>query len=290
MTLTRVERWFFDEKLILGAILVNAAVLFALSFPQIPHRWLSSLDRVDDLFTVLFFTELLVKVRRLGLRGYLASHWNKFDFLLVMISMPSLLFEVLGMDVHSNALLGMRVGRAFKFFRSLRFVPGIDTMLEGITRALRASLMLLVGFAIGLFMVALLSTKLFSGVAPEHYGDPLRALYSTFKIFTVEGWFDIPDEVAGQLQGVPRMLTQVFFSGVLLVCGILGLSLVNSVFVDAMVADNNDALEKKVDSLSREIALLREALGAHGGSSLATTPPPATPSQAEPSAETGASR
>ena len=43
----------------------------------------------------------------------------------------------------------------------------------------------------------------------------------------------------------------VVFSG-----GIFGLSLVNSIFVDAMVSDNNDELEKKIDNLETKITLL----------------------------------
>jgi voltage-gated sodium channel len=38
--------------------------------------------------------------------------------------------------------------------------------------------------------------------------------------------------------------------------GILGLSLVNSVFVDAMVSDNNDELTKEVERLHEKIDAL----------------------------------
>lgn len=37
-----------------------------------------------------------------------------------------------------------------------------------------------------------------------------------------------------------------------------GLSIVNSIFVDAMVSDNNDALELKVAELEKKIDLLLE--------------------------------
>lgn len=260
MIFRAIERFLLDEKKILIVILLNAAVLFALCFSQLPLTWRRPLDHLDDLFTVVFLIECMVKIRAMGWRGYLASSWHKFDFVLVTLAVPSLLLQVGGVDAHSNMLLAIRVGRAFKFFRSLRFVPGIDSMLMGIQRALRASVLLFAGFAIGMFMISVLSCRLFGVIDPEHYGDPILSLYSTFKIFTVEGWFEIPDHVASQLEGLPRVLTQMFFSGVLLICGILGLSLVNSVFVDAMVADNNDALESKVDAMRSELAELRALL------------------------------
>ncbi len=38
--------------------------------------------------------------------------------------------------------------------------------------------------------------------------------------------------------------------------GILGLSLVNSIFVDAMVSDNNDELQNDVNNMSKKIDTL----------------------------------
>jgi voltage-gated sodium channel len=48
-------------------------------------------------------------------------------------------------------------------------------------------------------------------------------------------------------------LTKIYFVLILLTGGIFGLSLVNSIFVDAMVSDNNDELENKIDSLEKKI-------------------------------------
>ena len=42
--------------------------------------------------------------------------------------------------------------------------------------------------------------------------------------------------------------------------GILGLSLVNSVFVDAMVSDNNDELTKEVERLHEKIDALNSKI------------------------------
>lgn len=258
---------FLDDRKILWPISLNALVLFALGFSQqLPPNVIRALNSTDDLITLIFVVEFLVKLKHLGWNRYIESHWNKFDFALLMLSLPSptaRLLNLHALDVHY--LLAFRVCRVFKFFRFLRFVPGIDHMLEGIQRALRASVMMLFAFFIGLFMVSLLSTKLFGAVAPEHYGDPLRSLYSTFKIFTVEGWFEIPDEVTSHLSPTAAFFARIFFSGLVLGAGILGLSIINSIFVDAMVADNNDDLEAKIDAMREELRQLRAALLARDG-------------------------
>jgi voltage-gated sodium channel len=256
-----LTRYLLDERKILWPILLNAAVLFALGFSQLPASATAVLNLADDAITTIFVLELVLKVRALGVRGYFKSNWNRLDFVLVVLSLPSLVshaVEIGRLDL--SYLLVLRVCRVFKFFRFLRFVPGIEQMLLGVQRALRASIMLIFAFFIALFVVSLLSTKLFGTVDPEHYGDPIRAIYSTFKIFTVEGWFEIPDAMADKLDGPMAGLIRLFFSLLLLAGGIVGLSLVNSVFVDAMVADNNADLERKVDALRDEIAALRRDL------------------------------
>ena len=55
------------------------------------------------------------------------------------------------------------------------------------------------------------------------------------------------------------VFARIYFSILLFLGGIIGMSLVNSIFVDAMAADNNDEvlkilsqLERKLDSMKRE--------------------------------------
>lgn len=270
-----LKRLFLDDRLLLWPIAINAVVLFALGFPQLPADAVRWLNLVDDAITIVFAIEAAVKLREWGVSRYFASNWNRFDFALIVLSTPTLLDHLVDIgDADVGFLLVLRVCRVFKFFRFLRFVPGIEQMIQGVQRALRASLMMVMAFFIALFMTALLSAKVFGEISPEHYGDPLRALYSTFKIFTVEGWYEIPDDVVGQLSGVPAFFARLYFAGLLLGAGVLGLSLVNSVFVDAMVSDNNADLEAKVDALRADIAALRRDLTARGRGEERDPPPP----------------
>ena len=61
-----------------------------------------------------------------------------------------------------------------------------------------------------------------------------------FKVFTVEGWFTIPDEIAAAAASpVVGWAVRGFFAFAVTTGGILGLSMANAVFVDEMVMDNN---------------------------------------------------
>lgn len=146
--------------------------------------------------------------------------------------------------------------RVFKSFRFLRFIPGIEHLVKGVSRALKTSVIVLIGFMIYIFIVGILSFYMFKETSPEYFGNPLNSLYSIFKIFTVEGWFEIPERLTQALSPVATLFTYLYFIFVVMTGGIFGLSLVNSIFVDAMVSDNSDELEKKIDDLNNKIDVL----------------------------------
>ena len=81
-------------------------------------------------------------------------------------------------------------------------------------------------------------------------------------LFTVEGWYEIPDVIASYYSDslFVNHVVKLYFSLLLIVGGILGLSLVNSVFVDAMVSDNNDELTKEVERLHEKIDALNSKI------------------------------
>lgn len=129
-------------------------------------------------------------------------------------------------------------------------------MIKGIQRALKTSVFVLFGFFIFNFMIAVLSCSMFKELSPEYFGNPVKSMYSIFRIFTVEGWYEIPDQIARQSNTINSFFIKGYFIFILIAGGILGLSLVNSIFVDSMVMDNNDDLEKKVDALNEKIEIL----------------------------------
>jgi voltage-gated sodium channel len=145
------------------------------------------------------------------------------------------------------------VMRVFKSFRFLKFIPGIEHLVKGIRRALKASIVVLIGFVIYIFIIGIFSFYLFKEISPEYFGNPLKSLYSIFKIFTVEGWYEIPEQLTRGLSATTSFFTYMYFIFVVTSGGIFGLSLVNSIFVDAMVSDNNDELENKIDLLDQKI-------------------------------------
>lgn len=253
-----IQRLLLNDRFILGLILVNAVIIFLQGF-QLSKGTISTLIQADNIITIIFIFELVTKIKNYGLKEFSKSSWNIFDTILILLALPSLLLWMV--NIHSlqlDYLLVLRVTRIFKFFRFLRFFPDIDQLINGVQRALKASIIVILGFFIFIFIISIVSCFFYRNIAPEYFGDPFLSLYSVFKIFTVEGWFEIPETIAQNATSTTAALTKIYFVVILLTGGIFGLSIVNSIFVDAMVSDNNDDLEKKVTSLEQKIDKLIE--------------------------------
>ncbi len=252
-----LKKFFLDENKILLLIILNAIVIFISGFFY-DKSICRVISLVDNIITVLFVIELSVKLNTYG-KTYFCSYWNILDFVLIVISIPTLIIYILSIEFTDfSFLLIFRVLRVFKSFRVLKFIPGINELIAGINRALKASIVVMLGFFVYIFIIGILSFFLFNESANEYFQNPLISLYSTFKLFTIEGWFEIPECITNGSSAISSFFTYLYFVFVVLSGGIIGLSLVNSVFVDAMVSDNNDELIKKIDNLEKKINLLIE--------------------------------
>ncbi|MDH5608281.1 MAG: ion transporter [Cyclobacteriaceae bacterium] len=247
-----LKRIFMNEWMIVSIILANSVVLFLMGYREFSGY--RPFEIADHFFTFFFIGEILVKVRFYGWKNYISSAWNKLDFILVAISIPSL-FELLIDIPDISFLLVFRLLRVLRILRFLRFIPNIKQMIAGIQRAFRASIFVFLALFIYNILLAVLSSYLFRDDAPDLFGNPMLSMYSIFQIFTLEGWNEIPQRVIENLDPdswVPG-LTRLYFLIVVLTGSIFGFSIVNAIFVDEMVMDNNDGLEAKVDELNEKI-------------------------------------
>lgn len=254
------KKLFLNDKFILWLILINSAVLFLGGYyPSENDIFILSI--ADNLITALFIIELFIKFREYGVKNYFNSNWNKFDFILIVISIPAFISFISVINLFDfSFLLVFRIMRVFKAFRFFKFIPNIGQLVSGVQRALKASVFVFIGFLIYIFIIGILSYYLFQGSGSESFSDPMISLYSTFKIFTVEGWFEIPEQISTNYSKIGSFFTYLYFIFVVLTGGIFGLSLVNSIFVDSMVSDNNDELELKIDKLDSKVTNLLHKL------------------------------
>ncbi|MFO8071630.1 MAG: ion transporter [Polyangia bacterium] len=251
-----------SEPVVIAAILINAAALLGAASLGEGEPACRFCEWVDYACAVFFVIEAALKIQRDGWRGYWSSGWNRFDFTIVALSLPVLIKPLGIVDTQAFAVfLTLRLGRLFRLFRLLKFIPNREHMLIGIRRALKASVGVFIAILIVNAVLAIGGSMLFGRWAPEHFGNPLLSIYTTFKVFTVEGWYEIPDLLARRADSdLIALVARVYFVGAVLVGGILGLSLANAVFVDEMTMDNTERLEDQIEQLLGEVRSLREQL------------------------------
>lgn len=253
---------FTSERFILLVIIVNSIVIFLQEYGN------TSLfvNILDASCTAIFIIEMFCKQKELGIKRYWTNGWNRMDGVLVFLSIPSLIsYFVPAQLLDLSILLILRILRVFRFFRVVHLFPNFGSIIKNLWKALKDSVPIFFGFFILIIVFALFSCSLFKDSAPQYFGTPLDAIYSTFRLCTVEGWYDIPDALSQNLTPAQIAWVRIYFIIILIAGGIIGLSLVNSIFVDAMVSDNTDELEsqvkclnEKIDNLTEEIRHLKE--------------------------------
>ena len=246
-----IRKIFLNEHIILCVILINAAIIFA----QESGVNSLALSIADIVCTLVFIIEMVVKHIEYGFKGYWCDGWNRMDGILVILSLPSLVafFVPAGMIGNLSVLLVLRLLRVLRFFRIIHVFPNFSTIARNFGKAMRDSYGVFAGFIVLILIVALVSCALFRDSAPEYFATPIDSIYAIFRICTGEGWNEIPDTIAEGSTVITARWVRLYFSVLLIICSIIGLSLVNAIFVDAMVSDNNDDLEKQVKELNDKL-------------------------------------
>ena len=254
--MNRLKNLLLNDKFIYSIILLNAVVIF-LQACNIESIWIQI---IDVACTFIFMMEMVTKHVEYGVKGYWSSGWNRLDGILVILSIPSVI--ALFIPTHMmdlSFLMILRLLRTVRFLRVLHFFPNFDQVIKGFKLAVQQSYGILLCFFVLIIVFGLVNCSLFKDIAPEYFATPLDSIYSVFRICTVEGWYDIPDVIAASTAPFVGTLVRLYFCLLLIFGGIIGMSFLNSIFVDAMVADNNDDVLKKLDELEQKLdQLLKE--------------------------------
>jgi voltage-gated sodium channel len=253
-----IKRFFLSERNMMAAIILNSLIIIMLYFPRFEGD--EYLTFIEHSFVILFLIEAIVKIAIFKPRKYFSNNWNRFDFIIVIISLPSLFMSILPLP-DASALLLLRVIRLVRLFRLMQFVPHLTMILSGLGRALKASVFVLLVLLFLDLVIAIFACHFYRETAPEYFGDPLISAHTVFQLFTIEGWNEVSDAIVDSTKGeYYQGFSRFFFVLIVLFGGIFGMSLANAVFVDEMTMDNNRELEDKIDSLQAEVTKIRELL------------------------------
>lgn len=243
----RIKNFFLNNRNIAICILLNTVVIFLLSF----HRFQHVLLPLDVVFTIFFILEMIVKISHYR-KSFFKDKENIFDLLIVVISSIPL-FGLYSLDW----IQVMRLTRIFKSLRLFELIPNYKKLLINFKLVLRSCIGILVGLSIMIFLLSIILSSLYGTMVPEYFGNPLESIYSVFRLFSIEGWYDIPDAIAQHSSYVMGYISKFFLAGIVLVFGIFGMGFVSSVFIDEVTSDNNDEVLRELKELKEIIKTIQ---------------------------------
>lgn len=259
-----MRKLIYNEKLLLVLILLNVCVIYLHTFDS-AKPYYPVLDWLDVIFTIVFMVEIFVKIqdqpgsKKIG--SYLSSHWNKIDFYSVLLALPSIGVLFSHHFEYFAGFTALRTLRVFKFLRIIEYIPNGKRITRQVFKALKSISFIIFAFVVYSTIISIISVSLFKPVAPTYFHDAFDAFFTIFKIFSGDGFSDVVAEIASNTSGPFLIFTKFYFVFIVFTGSILGLSLINTIFIDQMsqIEEHIEDKEKvALDMVMSEINGLKE--------------------------------
>jgi voltage-gated sodium channel len=169
------------QTAIIIAIALNAILLGIETFGAVMERHGDTLRLLNSVFLTIFVAELVIRILAYGRapHRFFRSGWNVFDFVIIAaLFVPG---------VRENAAL-LRILRLLRVARLLKYLPDVQILIRGATRAIRPATGLGVLTGLLVFLYGMIGWTLFADLDPTAWGNIGRSMLSLFSILTLEGW------------------------------------------------------------------------------------------------------
>lgn len=247
-----MRKLIYNEKLLLLLILLNVCVIYLHTF-DLAKPFYPTLDWLDVVFTMIFMVEIFIKIQdqpgRNKIGNYLSSHWNKIDFYSVLLALPSIGVLFSHHFEYFAGFTALRSLRVFKFLRIIEYIPNGKRITSQVFKALKSISFIIFAFVVYSTIISIISVSLFKSVAPTYFHDAFDAFFTIFKIFSGDGFSDVVGEIASHSSGPFMVFTKFYFVFIVFTGSILGLSLINTIFIDQMSQIEENIEEKEKDTL-----------------------------------------
>ena len=236
--------------------------------------WLYALD---TLVLVVFLVELVLKIGAHGRKPWLYFHdgWNVFDFAIVALC-------CLPMDSQFAAVL--RLARGLRLLRLVTALPKLQLLVGALLKSLGA--MGYVGLLLSLmfYIYGVAGVHLFSQSDSQHFGSLGAALFSLFRVITLDNWTDIFRAVqpAAPVAALAYFVSFILLGTMIMLNLFIGI-VMNSMaemhaeieerdrarhvkkFGHATLTDDFDLLEQQLDALKAQAVKLKTRLAHEPG-------------------------
>ena len=174
------------EYLIIGIILLNAALLGLGTSPAIERDYGSWLHLGNNVILGIFVLEALLKLTARWPRPqrYFTDGWNVFDFTVIVLALIPATGEF---AIVTRLFRLLRVVRLISTIRDLRLI------VAALVRSIPSVGHVLILMSIVVYIYAIMGYHLFHSHDPDNWRNLGTALLTLFNILTLEGWTEVMD-------------------------------------------------------------------------------------------------
>lgn len=247
-----------NDRMLLILILLNVFIIYLHSFDSFRFYY-DILDVIDVCFTIIFTWEITTNIFQSSgsnfKKKFLKFHsdkWNRIDFYSVLLAIPSigvLFFNDLEIFAGFTILRTLRI---FKILRVIEFIPDGKKISSKLLKALKGVFFIMVAFIIYSTIISLISVTLFKSSGPSYFNNAFESFFTIFKIFSGDGFSDVVTEIVSNSSVEFGYFTKIYFVMIVFTGSILGLSLINSVFIDQM-SNFDKKGESEINSLENKL-------------------------------------
>ena len=268
-----MKKLFYNDRLIYSLIILNVVVIYLHSF-EFFQAYYFQFDLIDVVFTLFFCIEIAVKITTSNgknkFKSYIQSPWNRIDFFSILLAIPSIgVLFISDLEIFAG-FAALRSLRIFKLLRVIEYIPEGKRISKQLFKALKSISFIIFAFFIYTTIISLISVTLFRQAAPMYFQNAFESFFTIFKVFSGDGFSDIVAVIQENSSVLFTSFSKFYFVCVVFSGSILGLSLINSVFIDQMnqVSNKSDKeesnqlneIKKELEDLKRQQKEILDAL------------------------------
>ncbi|GIH68584.1 ion transporter [Sphaerimonospora thailandensis] len=232
------------QRTVIAVITLNGVTLGLETTADPAGRYSTAFLLVDHSITAIFVVEMLLRICGKG-RAFFRDPWNWFDLIVVGAALVP-------------ASQSLSILRLFRFLRVLRLVsviPSMRRVVSALFTAIPGLASILVLQLLLLYVSAVIGERLYHEVAPQHFGNLGKSLFTMFTVLTVENWPQIAEDVMAT-----EPMAWIFFAGFIVVSAFFVLNLLIGVIVSAMEQEVHSIRWKEDQALelTQHIAVMNE--------------------------------
>jgi voltage-gated sodium channel len=245
------------QGFIIGVILLAGVLAGVETDPALVVRWSPWLGWLNHAVLAVFVLEIGLKLAACGRepRRYFADGWNVFDCVIVALCF---------LPAAGPFAAVLRLSRILRLLRLVSALPKLQLLVGALLKSLSAMGYVSLLLALMFYIYAVAGVHLFGAADPGDFGSLPAALFTLFRIVTLDNWGDAFERVAS---AAPVLVVTLYFVSFIVLGTMIILNLFIGIVMNSM-AEMHRELEapppgdRPAGALATELGAMEKQLAA----------------------------